>query len=156
MKKIKLTKNYHALVSDIDYKTINSLKWRVLTTKDPRHTYAISSTKKSYILMHRLIKQCPDGVVIDHKNGNTLDNRRSNLRIATLTQNGANRIKSKNSTTGYKGVTYFKLHPKKPYRAQIKHKGKVKHIGCYETAAQAHSAYLLESKKLHGKFHNSG
>jgi len=69
--------------------------------------------------LHRLIMNPPANIQIDHKNLNKLDNRRCNLRICTHSQNGMNRGKQKNNTTGFKGINEDKRRKRKKYRARI-------------------------------------
>ncbi len=99
--------------------------------------------------MHNLIINTPDGMEADHINGNTLDNRRSNLRICTRGQNQRNRRGNLNGTSKYKGVS-FKNENKK-WVAQIGFK-KNMFIGYYKTEIEAALAYNEAAKKYHGKF----
>lgn len=86
---------------------------------------------------------------IDHVDGNTSDNRWCNLRLATKEQNGCNRGKNKNNTSGYKGVT--KKGDK--WIAQITIKGKHKYLGLFETAELAHEFYDLAAQMTQGDFY---
>jgi len=79
---------------------------------------------------------------LDHINGERADNRPSNLREATPSQNTANR-------RGVKGVT---LHRSGKYQAQIKWRGRSHYLGLYATEAEARAAYLSASRRLHGEF----
>lgn len=89
---------------------------------------------------------------IDHKNGDRSDNRPSNLRACTRSQNNANARISKNNTTGFKGVT---IHGER-FRAQIGKDGKKMLLGVFSTKEEAHAAYVAASKVLYGKFARSG
>lgn len=91
----------------------------------------------------------PDGH-IDHINMDQSDNRISNLRIATRSQNQCNRGIQTNNTSGFKGVSFSKLHNK--WHSYIKIEGKRKHIGLYKSKMAAYFAYCYEAKKLHGDF----
>lgn len=106
-----------------------------------------------HIKMHRLILMHPNGKV-DHKNGNTLDNRWSNLRIASHAQNLWNTNKPKNNTTGFKGVTLDKRKRFKKYRAEIRVNGKRQSSSYYYSAREAHLWYKNMARKLHGEFYN--
>lgn len=86
---------------------------------------------------------------VDHINRNKTDNRWCNLREATRSENHANRKMQHNNKLGYKGVH---LHKPGKYRAQIRIKGKSKHIGIFNTAEEAHEAYVAEAKFLYGEF----
>ena len=116
MKLIPLTQDQFAMVDDEDFEKVNELKWRAI--KDGRLStikfYALSGRyiKKiqQQIRMHSyIIGMAPFGMMIDHINGNGLDNTRCNLRFATRSQNGANSIKCKNKTSRFKGVCWNKL-----------------------------------------------
>lgn len=91
-----------------------------------------------------------DGFQIDHINRIRDDNRIDNLRLATSGQNGANSPKSAKNRSGYKGVSFKKAIGK--YVAQIKSKGRVRHLGVFYTAEEAYAAYVSEAQKVHGAF----
>lgn len=103
---------------------------------------------------HRLIwmmhnnGSCPE--FIDHINGKKDDNRIVNLRAATKTENGWNRGKNKNNTTGYKGVYLMKKNGL--HRASVSHGGKVLHAGFHSTAEEAHNAYCMKLKEVSSEF----
>lgn len=87
---------------------------------------------------------------VDHKDGNTANNRWSNLRSATPSQNLANRGLPANSSTGFKGVS---RHQKsRRFRAVIKAEGRYIHLGFYDTAEEAHAAYCAAATKYYGEF----
>ena len=112
-----------------------------------RHGYVTNGSKKH---LHCLIVDCPEGMTIDHINCNPLDNRKSNLRICTLSENCCNKKKSKRNTSGYKGVTWHKRHKK--WYVSIRKNDMIKHIGCFLTKEEAHAAYCKVAKELHGEF----
>lgn len=108
---------------------------------------------------HRLIwlymtGNWPAGYDIDHANGDGSDNRWANLRLATPSQNGANSKISKNNKSGFKGVVYEASRRK--WRAEIRHNGKLKNLGRYATAAEAHGAYIAAALTSFGQFARSG
>ena len=89
-------------------------------------------------------------MVVDHINGNGLDNRRSNLRVCTRSENGMNRGKNKNNKSGYKGVAW---HEKaKLWRATLGLKGKIIHLGDFADKSEAYRAYVEACKKYHKEF----
>ncbi|MBE8596836.1 HNH endonuclease [Xenorhabdus sp. BG5] len=94
-----------------------------------------------------------DGLVIDHINGNTRDNRICNLRACSQEENLRNRKTHSNNQCGLKGV-YFDGSRVRPsqWRAQIRHQGRKIYLGRFPTKEQAHSAYIRAAKKLHGEF----
>jgi len=89
---------------------------------------------------------------VDHINGNTLDNRKNNLRICSRTENSRNTKLSKNNSTGYKGVTYYKRDGK--YVAKITVDRKRIHIGYFTTLIEAATAYDLMARKHFGEYAN--
>jgi len=93
---------------------------------------------------------------IDHKNNQRHDNRIENIREATTEENSFNRRIQSNNKIGFKGVTKYENIKKKKYRAQITKRGKVRVLGYFYTAEEAHAAYVEAGLKLHGEFFNSG
>jgi hypothetical protein len=88
--------------------------------------------------------------IIDHANGDPMDNRFSNLRLATSSQNGANGRKPSHNSSGFKGVNWHAKAGK--WRAYIKDKGKPIHIGYFTSAEAAHAAYLEKAREIFGEF----
>jgi len=98
---------------------------------------------KSYPqMLHVLLMQPPKGSLVDHRNGNKLDNRRENLRITTPSINQINRhYLNQNNSSGFRGVSYApKLCKSKPWRVQITVNRKNKHVGLFATAPEAIAA----------------
>lgn len=109
-REIPLTKGQVALVDAEDFEWLNQWKWSVRFDKSTgcfyAQRYAYSGGVKQNIIMARLILGLEKGDLrqADHVDtGNTLDNRRFNLRIATQSQNNANRRIGRNNTSGFKG-----------------------------------------------------
>ena len=155
-REIPLTQGQVALVDAADFEWLNQWKWYALWDGGTKSFYATRKTScggsRTCVLMHREILGLHrgDGLQGDHINHATLDNRRSNLRIATDQQNKRNRRKQSNNVSGYKGVSWFKTRNK--FRAQIKVAGKVLHLGYFATAHEAHVAYRQTSQHLYGEF----
>ncbi len=136
VKKIKLTKNQYTLVDDEDYEKLNRIKWYAQTGKN--NSFYAANKNKKIVYMHRLILNCPKGKVIDHINHNTLDNRKSNLRIVTFSQNNANMVKNIKSKNKYKGVYKSKNNK---YRVQIQKNGILYYCGEFHNEKEAAKAY---------------
>jgi hypothetical protein len=101
--------------------------------------------------MHRLISGTPAGMETDHIDGDGLNNRRSNLRFATTSENQRNRVASANNTSGgRKGVNFHRYSGR--WRASIQLNGKRRHLGYFDTPDQAHAAYCESAVRLHGDF----
>lgn len=106
--------------------------------------------KQYTISIHRLITNCPDGMVIDHIDGNPANNCRNNLRICTTKQNTRNQSRRRDNTSGYKGVHWVPQNRK--WRAMIKVEGIKIHLGLFPTPEEAHNAYCIAALKYHGEF----
>ncbi len=102
--------------------------------------------KRSTPLLHRMIIEVPPGLVCDHINGNTLDNRRSNLRIATRAQNCQNRVSHKRGIGIHKGCT------QNPWYARISVNRKNINLGYFKTEAEALRAREEALKEHYGEF----
>lgn len=112
MKEIEISQGYITIVDDEDYELINRHKWKILRSR--KRVYAAREVGKTKVrgkwetmLLHRFLTKAKKGEYVDHINGNTLDNRKENLRIASNSQNLGNRGKQKDNTSGYKGVVKF-------------------------------------------------
>ena len=103
-----------------------------------------------HCLMHRHILDAPIGFEVDHINGNTLDNRRCNLRLATSTQNGCNTRRRSDNTSGYKGVCWDAQQSK--WKARVQVNGRQYHAGFHDTAEAAYAARCALAERLHGEF----
>jgi hypothetical protein len=98
--------------------------------------------------MHREIMDCPDDMFVDHINGDTLDNRRENLRICTRNQNQWNRLA--NIGKEFKGAYYHKDTNR--WQARIQHNNKKHHLGYFKTAKEANEAYNDKANELRKEF----
>lgn len=153
---IGLTLGQIAVTSALLYDDLSQYEWFAWWSKKTRSFYAKRSEyidgKLVIILMHRHIVGLhpSDKRQVDHQNGNTLDYRGENLRIATKSQNMQNRGKPRNNTSGYKGVTFYK--PTQKWKAQIGYLGYRINIGYYLTAEAAARAYDAVAAKLFGEF----
>lgn len=97
MKVIALTQGYITVVSNDDYKKIKKYKWCITRsagrTRKAGEPYACTYIKGKKIYLHRFLMNSPEGLIVDHINHQTLDNRRENLRVVTHSENMKNRIK---------------------------------------------------------------
>lgn len=107
--------------------------------------YASARVNTKIRKMHRLIKECPKGYVIDHINRNKLDNRRDNIRVTTQCVNCINKGASRKSKTGYKGIYEYGNR----YIVSIRVKGKRKHLGIYNTLSDAICVRKQAEKEYH-------
>jgi len=101
------------------------------------------------VFMHRVVCGGPPDRHVDHRNSNGLDNRRANLRVATVTQNCANSKRPSSARSPYKGVTQL---PSGRWQAQITANRRCHYLGLYDTPEAAHAAYCKAAAELHGEF----
>jgi hypothetical protein len=132
------------VVSNKDYKNLKSKKWYYAAG------YAVRTEKGKRVYMHRVIKNPCQTQVVDHKNGDKLDNRRSNLRVCSSRENHCNQKISKHNTSGAKGVVFNKKNSN--WNARITHKMKRIHLGTFKTKEEAIVAYNKAAQKYHGKY----
>ena len=106
--------------------------------------------KSTTVLMHRLIIGAEKGEKVDHKNGNGLDNRRDNLRLATSSQNTANTPPPATNTSGYKGVHFHRRN--KTWEASVVFEGARRHLGKFESPEDAARAYDAAAIEIWGEY----
>ena len=158
MIEIELTQGKVALIDDCDWDLVGGYKW---CTRKHRNTfYAVTNIKRAdgtwtMIQIHRLILGLSDPKVhVDHRDGNCLNNRRSNLRACTHAENQRNKGAYATNKSGFKGVYRHKRSGK--WTAQIKVDGKSKWLGYHATPEAAYAAYCRAAAELHGEFANLG
>lgn len=154
-KEIALTKGKVAIVDEGDYERLNQHKWHALPAK--RAFYAVrnvpckgSKRRYSYVYMHKEIVQPPEGMMVDHKDGDGLNNRRENLRLATGAQNSQNRSPYLKKSSKFKGVTWKKNIRK--WQARITVDGKLMSLGYYNHEETAAIAYNNAANDMFGEF----
>jgi hypothetical protein len=109
-----------------------------------------SGGRKRTVYLHRVVSGAPDSLTVDHMNGNKLDNRRANLRLCTRAENVRNARRSKNNTSGYKGVAWYRR--RKLWQAQIMMDRETIHLGLFPDRVDAALAYDLAAIEHHGEF----
>jgi hypothetical protein len=156
---IHLTKGYYALVDRADFELIGGLKWTATEAHNRKsgqveRVYAIRQFlfpdgSKRNVLLHRYLMGDPPED-IDHRSGDTLDNRRSNLRTSTRSENNANARKRHGCSSARKGVYFHRQMG--CWCAQIAKDGKSKHLGLFATEEAASGAYAASARQLYGEF----
>ena len=141
MKRIPLTQGKFAVVDDRFYKPLMAMaSWSYHRSKGGGYAHGIVNGKLAY--MHRIIWQLAGRRLprlLDHRDTDGLNNRLSNLRPATYSQNIHHRGPTRRNTSGYKGV-YYQRRSKKWY-TQIMVRGVYHYLGCFKTARKAARAY---------------
>lgn len=139
-------KNCEFLVDDQDLPLIDGLVWEVVQS-------GRVSTKSlgAWVTLHRfIVRHVPDGMVVDHINGNPLDNRRANLRVCTRAQNSQNVKRRSSNKSGYKGVSWDSERGK--WVAKIAVENKDHFLGRFDSKEAAAMAYAAASLNMHGPF----
>lgn len=153
VKEIPLTQGRVTLVDDEDYERLSQFKWYChVRMGKPYASRTIHEGSKSHVeSMHRVILNVPKGQTGDHRNGDTLDNRRCNLRICSRRQNACNRKKRANPTSSrYKGVSWNKRRGK--WHSRIFPNGMNLHLGYYDVEEEAAKAYDVAALHHYGEF----
>lgn len=154
---IPLTRGYIALVDAADDDLVN-VPWRVLPGRRTNYAMrtAVIDGRRRTIQLHREImarvvgRELFPNEEVDHIHGNGLDNRRSELRLATREQNAHNMTKYRNNTSGYKGVCWDKRRGK--WSVEIAIERKKRFLGYFDDIQTAASAYRQAADELHGEF----
>lgn len=151
MKTITLSKGQEAMVDDRDYPILNCLRWNAVS--NGRVWYASNSSLKKR--MHNVLLPVCSPFLVDHIDGNGLNNQRSNLRMVTVTENNLNHKKSKRGKNGkcssvYKGVSFNKKLNK--WAAYITIKFKRVHLGCFNKEIEAAKRYDVFAKNNFGEY----
>ena len=159
MNKIELTQGKYAIVDDEDFERVNEFKWYYNTngTGYARRIQHIGMKDGKQILksisMHRFIMGVENSIVhIDHINHDTLDNRKSNLRLCTNAENGRNRKIQKGGFSKYKGVFKSSKSRIKPFRARIMFNQKPINLGSFAAEREAAIAYNKAALHYFGEF----
>lgn len=150
MKIIALSKGMVTKVSDEDFARLSELKWHVLEIKKAKLNYAVRSVaykgKSTKRYMHKELVPCPKGFVIDHIDGDGLNNTRENLRVCSHLENMRNRKPQK----GMKHAGIFEV--KKGFSARIWHEGRTIDLGIFKTEEEAIEVRNNKAKELRGEF----
>ena len=139
--RIPLTRGQFAIIDAEDAPLVAGRKWQAHPRRDGKGFYAANSEG---VKLHRFLLCAKQGQIVDHRNGDGLDNRRGNIRIGSQSGNCVNRQQTP-------GVYLRGARPKKgKWQAYIKFQGKQRSLGYFDTEREAHDAYVSEARRLHG------
>lgn len=157
-KLIRLTQGKVTLVDDCDYEFLSQWKWQVRRARNGKLYAQRGRTKAEMeaegmphtVEMHRVIMNTPDGMLTDHINGDGLDNRRSNLRLCTTSENTCNSGRRFDNKSGFKGVFWHKRLRK--WAVVVTAHGKSIWVGSYKNPEEAAHAYDRAALENQGRF----
>jgi hypothetical protein len=138
---------YSILIDDEDIEIISLKKWKV-EKNIKSNLYYVRTISEKNIYMHKYLLSCPIGMEVDHIDGNGLNNKKENLRIATHQQNNFNKKPYANNKVGLKGVR----EDRGKFIATITHNYKTIYIGSYKTKEEAGIAYDKKALECFGDF----
>ncbi len=144
MKTIVTKEGTKASVDDEDFDYLNEYSWSMAKN------YVRTTIQNKSFYLHKMVMGATSEVLVDHKDGNTLNNQKSNLRKCSHLENMRNQKLSKRNKSGYKGVTWYSRDEK--WRASISINSKVKWLGLFVDPIEAAIAYDMAAKKYFGEF----
>jgi hypothetical protein len=149
---ITLTKGYVAVIDAADAHLVAERAWQAKESlaRDGHVMTVYATSGMETLRLHRAIIQAKPEETVDHIDGNGLNNRRSNLRICTKSENAQNRRTRRNTVSGVKGVVWHKRIKK--WQASIMVGGKGVHLGYFQTVEAAAAAYAKASAERHKQF----
>lgn len=151
----KHSKSYEVLIDDEDYARVIEKRWWIKSHAPNKPYYAIRHVRKVkrsaiYQGMHNFIMAPPPGMVVDHIDGNGLNNQKTNLRICTMAQNAKNRRLSRNNKSGYPGVYW--VNREQRWVAYFAMNGTEVCLGYFKTPEAAAAVWKQKAIEIRGEF----
>lgn len=154
---IPLTQDKYAMVDEIDSDLLSE-RWyangnghSLYAKRNVRLAGRVTAVWMHRVILARMLDRPLERYEqVDHINGDGLDNRRANLRLATPSENRCNNRTPKNNTSGYRGVSWAKRTRK--WHAQIKVNGRQQYLGYFASPIDAARVYNRAARELHGDF----
>jgi hypothetical protein len=153
-RRIPLTEGKFTIVDPADFYRLNNFYWLTCGKNDNLYAARLIRTptgRLNTILMHKEILNAPPGLLVDHRNTDSLDNRKANLRLATHSQNSCNSRRDKSNTySRFRGVSFSKR--KQKWFAAIRANGKKIWLGYFDDEFSAALAYDRAAREYHREF----
>jgi len=137
-------------IDDADYDMVSQYRWAYRKCGTGGHHYIYRMGGGKEIPLHRILLSVRSGYMVDHRDGNTCNNKRANLRECTKITNARNAKRASNNTSGYKGVSWNK--GKNKWKAYINYGGRQIFLGYYDKVLDAYGAYCQAGHELFGEF----
>jgi hypothetical protein len=153
-RRIDIGEGEWTIVDVEDYYRYGRFKWSLVGTG--KNLYAVRNVKvgprrTKIVRLHREIMSAPRGILVDHRNNNGLNNLRSNLRLATHSQNQCNKRKTRSKTSSkFRGVYFDKRRAQ--WQAYIRYNGKRTYLGKFSDETEAARAYDRAARECHKEF----
>jgi hypothetical protein len=146
-KRLPLAHGYTAIVDEEDFDELIKFNWSVVRSRDGKRIYAKRTFNGKNQYLHRLLAKTPPGLVTDHINGDTLDNRKNNLRACTHSTNQHNKSVPGHSSI-FRGVSWNKNSLK--FEARLRAYGETYHLGYFIDEKEAARAHDLKALEIYG------
>jgi hypothetical protein len=156
---LRLSNGFYTLIDSEDFDRLTAWNWFAMNCGGTKRTlgkrYAVrkvwmNGTSKA-VFLHREVLNCPEGLLGDHRHGNTLDNRKRKLRICSHLQNMQNSCADRRRGNPYRGV-YWREHARKWFSSIWNGEGRRLAIGYFDSAEEAAAAWDAEAFRLRGEF----